>query len=79
MSPGVAATVVEDDTAEARMSSYILGALPVVTGILLVLTNPGYIGVLFTDPTGRTLLLTAIALLSVGAFTMRSMIRKSLT
>ena len=65
--------------AEARMSSYILGALPVVTGILLVLTNPSYIGVLFTDPSGRTLLLTAIALLSVGGFTMRSMIRKSLT
>ncbi|WP_428534027.1 type II secretion system F family protein [Rhodopila sp.] len=65
--------------AEARMSSYILGALPVVTGILLVLTNPSYIGVLFTDPTGRNLLLTAIALLSVGGFIMRSMIRKSLT
>ena len=65
--------------AEARMSSYILGALPLVTGLLLLLTNPGYIGVLFTDPTGRNLLLVAVALLSVGAFVMRTLIRKSLS
>lgn len=65
--------------AEARMSSYILGALPIVTGLLLLLTNPGYIGVMFTDPGGRNLLLVAVALLSFGGFTMRTLIRKSLS
>ncbi len=65
--------------AEARMSSYILGALPLVTGGLLLVTNPGYIGVMFTDPTGRNLLLVAIGLLSIGGFTMRTLIRKSLS
>jgi tight adherence protein B len=65
--------------AEARMSSYILGALPIVTGVLLLLTNPNYIDVLFTDPAGQKLLLVAVALLSIGAFSMRTLIRKSLS
>jgi len=65
--------------AEARMSSYILGALPLVTGGLLSIMNPDYMAVLFTDPSGRNLLLIGIALLGMGAFSMRTLIRKSLT
>ena len=65
--------------AEARMSSYILGALPIVAGALLALTNPSYISVLFIDPSGFNLLLTAIMLLVFGSFTMRMLIRKSLS
>jgi tight adherence protein B len=64
--------------AEARMSAYILGALPLVTGVLLTTFNPGYMAVMFTDPTGRMLLLVGIALLVAGAFSMRTLIRKSL-
>jgi tight adherence protein B len=65
--------------AEARMSSYILGALPLVTGVLLLLTNPSYMSVLFTDPAGHNLLLAAAVLLFIGAFSMRTLIRKSLS
>ena len=65
--------------AEARMSSYILGGLPLVTGSMLSIVNPDYMAVLFTDPSGRNLLLLAVVLLGVGAFIMRTMIRKSLT
>lgn len=65
--------------AEARMSSYILGALPLVTGLLLLLTNPDYMNVLFTDPSGRTLLVIAGALLGIGSCSMRTLIRKSLS
>ncbi|WP_428487437.1 type II secretion system F family protein [Rhodopila sp.] len=65
--------------AEARMSSYILGALPLVTGALLSLLNPDYMGVMFTDPSGRNLLLLAVVLLGIGAFSMRTLIRKSLS
>jgi tight adherence protein B len=65
--------------AEARMSSYILGALPLVAGVVLSAINPGYMAVLFTDPNGRTLLLVAGGMLLTGAFIMRTMIRKSLT
>jgi tight adherence protein B len=64
---------------EARMSSYILGALPLVTGALLGVANPGYMSVLFTDPSGQNLLLLACVLLVVGAAVMRIMIRKSLS
>jgi tight adherence protein B len=65
--------------AEARMSSYILGALPLVTGAMLSMVNPDYMAVLFTDTSGRTLLLIAVVMLLTGAFIMRTMIRKSLT
>ncbi len=65
--------------AEARMSSYILGALPLVAGAMLSVVNPGYMAVLFTDPSGRSLLMLAAAMLLGGAFIMRTMIRKSLT
>jgi tight adherence protein B len=64
--------------AEARMSSYILGALPLVAGAMLMAVNPGYMMVLFTDSGGRTLLLVAVVMLLLGAFVMRTMIRKSL-
>ncbi len=63
---------------EARMSAYILGALPLVTGGILSVINPSYVRVLFVDPSGQTLLFVGIAMLSVGAFTMHTMIRKSL-
>lgn len=65
--------------AEARMSLYILGALPLVAGAMLSVVNPGYMAVLFTDPSGRSLLMLAAAMLLGGAFIMRTMIRKSLT
>jgi tight adherence protein B len=65
--------------AEARMSSYILGALPVVTGALLLMTNPSYMDVMFNDPTGQDLLLVAVGLLGTGALSMRTLIRKSLS
>jgi tight adherence protein B len=65
--------------AEARMSCYILGALPLVTGALLTGINPNYMLVMFTDPSGRNLLLLAAVLLTAGGFAMRTMIRMSLS
>jgi tight adherence protein B len=65
--------------AEARTSSYVLGGLPIVTGVLLSVVNPGYMAVLFVDPGGRKLLMGAAGLLSVGAISMRVIIRKSLS
>jgi tight adherence protein B len=64
---------------EARMSAYILGGLPIVTGGLLTLVNPKYVMVLFTDPAGRTLLFVGITMLTLGGLTMRTLIRRSLT
>jgi len=65
--------------AEARMSAYILGALPIVACLLLTVMNPGYMLVMFTDPSGRHLLYLGIGFLWMGAFSMRTLIRRSLT
>lgn len=64
--------------AEARTSTYILAALPVVTGGLLAVINPAYIGVLFTEPTGNKILGGAVLMLVAGMGVMRLIISRSL-
>lgn len=60
-------------TAEARMSAFILGALPfVVAGALMVL-RPEYLTPLVADPTGRTLLVGCGLLFVAGVALMRSL------
>jgi tight adherence protein B len=66
-------------SSEARTSSMILAGLPFVTGGALYLANPTYIGILFTDPSGQTVLGVAILSLCTGIFTMRMIIRSALT
>ncbi len=43
-------------TAQARMSGWIVGFLPVAMGAVLAMLQPSYIGLLFTDPIGHVLL-----------------------
>ncbi|MDD4262105.1 MAG: type II secretion system F family protein [Syntrophaceticus schinkii] len=43
-------------TAQGRISGLIIGLLPVVLLALLLVINPGYIGMLFTEPIGIALL-----------------------
>lgn len=64
---------------QARASSTILIILPIATTLLLLVTAFDYMSQLFTDPAGRRILAFAIVLLFCGMFTMRTMIRKSLT
>ncbi|MBR0642114.1 type II secretion system F family protein [Plastoroseomonas hellenica] len=64
---------------QARASAIVLVGLPIVIALLLTVINFDYISLLFTDPTGRSILATAIVLLSIGMYTMRVMIRKSLS
>lgn len=66
-------------SAEARTSSMVLGAMPVVTGLLLGILNPDYMALLFTDKTGNLVLGAAVLSLSTGVFTMQTIIRKSLS
>ena len=65
--------------AEARTSAALLAALPFVTGGAMALLNPGYILLLFTDPTGNKILAGAIGLLLFGISVMRWLIKKSLS
>ncbi|MEJ0015826.1 MAG: type II secretion system F family protein [Acetobacteraceae bacterium] len=66
-------------TSEARTSSLILAALPVVMGAGLYALNPAYISVLFNTDSGRVILGAAVLSLACGAMTMRTIIKKSLS
>lgn len=53
-------------TAEGKVSGTILGSLPFVTTGLMLLTNPGYLQTLTTDPFGRYLMGAAVGVWCVG-------------
>jgi tight adherence protein B len=61
-------------SAEGKVSAIILFALPLVLGLLLYRTSPDYIGLLFADPIGHTMLMTGGALMTIGAFITSKMI-----
>jgi tight adherence protein B len=65
-------------TSEAKATAAILAALPVVLGLLLWFLSPEYIGMLFTDPTGRNLFWAAVCSLLTGLGVIRTIIRRSL-
>ncbi len=64
---------------EARTSSGVLAALPVLTGLALAVLNPAYIAPLFREGPGQNLFGGAVLWLSLGLLAMRWLIRKSLS
>jgi tight adherence protein B len=66
-------------SAEARTSTYVLAALPFVTGVGLYLTNPDYLTRLFTTSDGKLMLIAAAVSLAAGLGTMSMLIRKALS
>ncbi len=62
-------------TAETRASAWILSALPVVVGTMTLASNPGYLISMWTDDSGRNVLLTAAALQITGMFLLFRMSR----
>ena len=64
---------------EARTSIAILAGLPVFAGGALAVINPDYLNTLFTDPQGRTVFGAAVASLTVGIVTMRTIVTRSLS
>ena len=63
---------------EARTSSYILAALPVVTGAAIGALNPSYMILLFTNSMGNKIFGGAVVMLGLGMGAMRLIISKSL-
>jgi tight adherence protein B len=61
-------------SSEAKASAMIIGALPVVVATGLYFVNREYIEVLFTDPTGKFLLGSAVGWMMIGVLVMRQMI-----
>ena len=59
---------------EAKASAGIIGALPIVVMILVYITSPQYISMLWTESLGRMMLLCCAVWMSMGIFVMRRMI-----
>jgi tight adherence protein B len=66
-------------SSEAQTSAIVLGLLPPLATAALWLMSPEYITVLFTESAGRKILGLAVGSLICGIWTMRAMIRKSLS
>ena len=66
-------------SSEARTSSYVLGALPLVAGGLLWFASPAYMGLLFSEEMGHMFLGAALLSLLTGMGIMRTIIRKTLS
>jgi tight adherence protein B len=54
-------------TAEARMSAWVVSAMPIAIGAFLALSQPGYMHVLVTDPMGQSILTMGIGAWALGA------------
>ena len=61
-------------SAEAKASAAVLGALPFIVMILVYITTPSYIALLWTTNFGQFLLVAAGAWMSMGILVMRKMI-----
>ena len=59
---------------EAKASAAIIAALPFIVTILVYLTSPNYITLLFTTNTGNLILGVSAVWMSIGVFVMRQMI-----
>ncbi|MYN46394.1 pilus assembly protein TadB [Pseudoduganella sp. FT93W] len=62
-------------SAEGRMSAWILCLLPLGVLLLMMVTNPVYVRVLWTDPIGIRLIWYALGMAAVGVLWMRKLIR----
>lgn len=61
-------------SSEAKASAAIISALPVLVATGMYFTNPEYIGLLFTEPTGKLMLGGAIFWMLIGILVMKQMI-----
>jgi tight adherence protein B len=65
---------IQTQTAQGRLTGWILSALPVIMLALLNLLNPGYSSILLSDPFGRKLSYFSLGMLAAGAFFIRRIV-----
>ena len=61
-------------SAQGRMTGTVLTILPIAIAIIMCLTSPSYIGVLWHHPQGKYLIAGAAACLMLGHFTIRRIV-----
>lgn len=62
-------------SAEGKMSAWVLSLLPFGAALMIQLTNPKFLEVLYTDPAGRKMLAGAAVMMVLGILAMRKIIR----
>jgi tight adherence protein B len=62
-------------SAEGRLSALILGGLPPVLAIYLSMTRGEYLEPMYTTPLGWMMTISAVVLLTVGGFVMKSIVK----
>jgi tight adherence protein B len=60
--------------AEGKFSAYILMAMPIGIVVMLMLVNPGYMNVMFTNPLGWAMMAASVILMTIGGLWMRKII-----
>lgn len=60
--------------AEGKFSAYILMAMPIGIVAMLMLVNPGYMNVMFTNPLGWAMMAASVILMTIGGLWMRKII-----
>ncbi len=65
---------IQVQTAQGRLTGWILSSLPVVMLVLLNLVNPGYSSILLSDPFGRKLIYFSLGMLAVGSLIIRRIV-----
>jgi tight adherence protein B len=59
---------------EAKASASIIGALPPIVMLLVYITTPEYIALLWTHPTGQLMLVACLSWMGIGIMVMKKMI-----
>lgn len=62
-------------SAEGRLSAWILGLIPFVLAGMISVTSPDYLPMMLGEPIGRKIVLAAFAMMIVGIFWIRKLIR----
>ncbi|MDB5441474.1 MAG: type secretion system protein [Caulobacteraceae bacterium] len=61
-------------SSEAVASSFIIGSLPPAVVLLISISSPSYMAIMFSDPRGHLIMLVGVFWMAVGIFVMRKMI-----
>lgn len=62
-------------SAEGKMSAWVLGLLPFGAALMIQLTNPQFLEVLYTDPGGRKMITFCLVMMVLGVLAMRKIIK----
>lgn len=68
------AAKVQAMSSEAKASASVLGSLPFIVTLLVYLTSPGYVQLLWTTKTGNFLIMLGLGWMAVGIMVMKKMI-----